>query len=530
MDDRLECLSIERQEAIIDSPQRKAGDARFASKRRRVITEAPPPAAAAVPRLPCEPWECDTAAHLCCSTLNLLWTPVAPPVLVSADDPTLTGLPTVAQVSGNINGLITEAGLMRRTLAVVTLDHDGFRLVREAYGRALADDVIQFAVARVRSVACADAVVAHDRNDGFIFVLTGLADAADSAAAVQQVLDAIAVPRYLGGEALRITASAGIAMFPKDGIDFDTLSRKAYTAMRESKAKCPGALRFHSGNVAAIAQRRLRMEMQLRRAIENRELTLHYQPQFELATGRACGVEVLARWFPSDDAPVEPSVFIPLAEQTQLIGALGSWVLQEACGTVRQWKTRGTEPPTLCVNVSPHQLDEGFAAVIKHALDRTGFPAEQLELEITESALITNADAIIDCFRQMKDIGVRIAIDDFGTGYSSLSYLSRLPVDRLKLDKSLIHHLTTQWKDVAILRSIIGLGRELRISVIAEGVETEQQFNVLKQLGCPQVQGYLLARPAPEKEAQRVLARPWGMRHGPPTMVKHESPGSVNAT
>jgi EAL domain-containing protein (putative c-di-GMP-specific phosphodiesterase class I) len=270
--------------------------------------------------------------------------------------------------------------------------------------------------------------------------------------------------------------------------------------------------------------------LDLRRAIQNNELTLHYQPQFEVADGRACGVEALARWFRSDGALVGPAVFIPLAEQTQLIGALGSWVLQEACRNVRAWQTRGSESITLCVNVSPYQVDEAFAAVIQRALERTGFPAKRLELEITESALMSNADPIIECFRRLKQMGIRIAIDDFGTGYSSLSYLSRLPVDRLKLDKSLVHNLTTRWKDVAILRSIIGLGRELGLAVIAEGVETEQQFEVLEQLGCPQVQGYLLARPASQNEARRVLALPWGARHLHPKTLKCAAPENSNAS
>jgi EAL domain-containing protein (putative c-di-GMP-specific phosphodiesterase class I) len=269
-------------------------------------------------------------------------------------------------------------------------------------------------------------------------------------------------------------------------------------------------------------------ERNLRRAVQNNELTLHYQPQFEVANGQACGVEVLARWFRSDGAAIEPSVFIPLAEKTQLIGALGSWVLEEACKNVRAWQTQGSESITLCVNVSPYQVDEAFAAVIQRALARTGFPAKRLELEITESALMSNADPIIECFRRLKKMGIRIAIDDFGTGYSSLSYLSRLPVDRLKLDKSLVRNLTTRWKDVAILQSVIGLGKELGLAVIAEGVETEQQFQMLKQLGCPQVQGYLLARPASQNEAQRVLAVPWGARQPHPAIGGCADPENSN--
>jgi diguanylate cyclase len=447
-----------------------------------------------------------------------------------ADYDSLTGLPVLAQVSGFIGGLIAEVRRRHRKLALVAFDLDGFQPLRESYGPALTDDIIKRAAAIMQSVACLKSVVARHGTDGFIVVLSGLAGAADTAVCVQQILDLIAAPMDLEGKSLQITASAGIAVFPKDGEDLDTLISSAHEALRESKLKCPGALRFHSGNVAVIAKRRMRLEMDLRRAIENDELTLHYQPQFEVLSGRASGVEVLARWFRSDGVAVEPSVFIPLAEQTQLIGALGSWVLHRACNQVRAWRTAGPEPVTLCVNVSPRQIDEGFAASIQRALQSTGFPAKQLELEITESALMSNADYVIECFRQLKAIGVRIAIDDFGTGYSSLSHLSRLPVDRLKLDKSLVHNLTTRWKDVAILRSIIELGNDLGLAVIAEGVETEQQFQVLKQLGCPQVQGYLLARPAPQDEAQGMLGGRWGARYACSTFLNRTAPESSNAS
>jgi EAL domain-containing protein (putative c-di-GMP-specific phosphodiesterase class I) len=299
----------------------------------------------------------------------------------------------------------------------------------------------------------------------------------------------------------------------------------------EKRAPVPGMLaRRNAGKGVFKRPRRGVPGLDLRRAIENDELTLYYQPQFEVSSGRASGVEALARWFRSDGVAIEPGVFIPLAERTQLIGALGSRVLQRACNEVRAWRTAGPEPVTLCVNVSPRQIDEGFAASIQRTLQCTGFPATRLELEITESALMSNADYVIECFRQLKAIGVRIAIDDFGTGYSGLSQLSRLPVDRLKLDKSLVHNLTTRWKDVAILRSIIELGNDLGLAVIAEGVETEQQFQVLKQLGCPQVQGYLLARPAPQNEAQGMLGGRWGARHACSTFLNRTTPESSNAS
>jgi EAL domain-containing protein (putative c-di-GMP-specific phosphodiesterase class I) len=299
----------------------------------------------------------------------------------------------------------------------------------------------------------------------------------------------------------------------------------------EKRAPVPGMLARRNDDDGVFKSPRRRVpRLDLRRAIENDELTLYYQPQFEVSSGRASGVEVLSRWFRSDGVAIEPSVFIPLAEKTQLIGALGSRVLYRACNDVRAWRTTGPEPVTLCVNVSPQQIDEGFAASVQRTLLRTGFSAAQLELEITESALMSNADYVIECFRQLKAVGVRIAIDDFGTGYSGLSYLSRLPVDRLKLDKSLVHNLTTRWKDVAILRSMIELGNDLGIAVIAEGVETEQQFQVLKQLGCPQVQGYLLARPAPQNEALGMLGGRWGARYACSTFLNCTAPESSNAS
>jgi EAL domain-containing protein (putative c-di-GMP-specific phosphodiesterase class I) len=271
-----------------------------------------------------------------------------------------------------------------------------------------------------------------------------------------------------------------------------------------------------------------RMEIDLRHAIENHGLALFFQPQFDVAHGHACGVEALARWFRSDGSVVEPRIFIPLAEKTQVIGALGAWVLEQACETVNAWRTRRSNPVTLCVNVSAHQIDAAFVKGVQRVLKSTGLPSKQLELEITESALISDAQTIVECFRNLKTMGVRIAIDDFGTGYSSLSYLSRLPVDRLKLDKSLVHNLTTRWKDVAIVRSVIELGKELGIAVIAEGVETERQFQILKELGCLQVQGYLLARPTSQKEARAMIERPWGNRN---TRLASEDygPGTLNA-
>jgi EAL domain-containing protein (putative c-di-GMP-specific phosphodiesterase class I) len=250
-------------------------------------------------------------------------------------------------------------------------------------------------------------------------------------------------------------------------------------------------------------------------AIERHALGIHYQPQFELHTGRGCGVEALARWTLATGQIIAPSVFIPFAERAGMIHALGAWVLKSACETAYAWCARDAQRTTLSVNVSALQINEEFCNVIGRTLQESGFPAKYLELEITESALVDNTDVTIECLKQWKQLGVQIAVDDFGTGYSSLNYLSRLPVDRLKLDQSLVHRMTLDARSAIVMRWIISLGADLGMDVIAEGVETEQQFQMLEDLGCPRVQGYLLGRPMPPKQAQLALRKAWGNRPSP---------------
>jgi diguanylate cyclase (GGDEF)-like protein len=424
----------------------------------------------------------------------------------------LTGLPALASLAGIFRCLVRWARRSHHALALVSFNIDEFRSVCEAYGREEGEKAISTVASIMRAEVDPSAIVVRAGTSKFIVVLTGLTDATGAIAPVQRILDAIAQPRNVGGQDLRITASAGIAIFPNDGDDCETLLRNSMAAIHESNSRCHGRLRFHSGNAALDARRRLRLRMDLSRAIDHRELTLHYQPQFEVNSGRACGVEALARWFRVNGDAMEPRVFIPLAERAGLIGALGAWVLQRACENVIGWDIPGELPPTLSVNVSPHQIDDSMCAVIRRAVERAGFPPERLELEITEGSLIRDPEAVLECLRQWKELGVRIAVDDFGIGYSSLSYLSRLPVDRIKLDKSLIHSLTMKRKDAAIVRSIIALGKELDVSVIAEGVETEQQFQMLQDLGCLQVQGYLLGRPGPPEDVEALLRSRWGAR------------------
>jgi EAL domain-containing protein (putative c-di-GMP-specific phosphodiesterase class I) len=269
------------------------------------------------------------------------------------------------------------------------------------------------------------------------------------------------------------------------------------------------------GNARQLVDSSFGLELELAEALRLRTLRMDFQPQFDLRSGRGCGVEALARWVRSTGEVIAPSVFIRIAERAGMIHTLGAWGLHSACTTASAWCSRTAQPTILSVNVSALQIDEEFFSVIERTLEQTGFKAKQLELEITESALIANLALSIEHLKAWKQLGVRIAMDDFGTGHSSLSSLSSLPVDRLKLDRSLVHRMTLDRKGAAIMRLVVSLGAELDMEVIAEGVETEEQLQMLTDLGCPQAQGYLLGRPMTAELVQVALGKTWGNRAVP---------------
>jgi EAL domain-containing protein (putative c-di-GMP-specific phosphodiesterase class I) len=256
---------------------------------------------------------------------------------------------------------------------------------------------------------------------------------------------------------------------------------------------------------------RTQLECDLREAVAMRKILVHFQPQYDLQTGRGIGMEALARWSRFDSEYVPPARFIPVAERCGLINALGSSVLHQACDALSEWSDTDL-PPTLSVNISARQVNEDFCIEVARIIEVTGVPASLVELEITETALMTHLDLAAQCFTAWRQLGVRIAIDDFGTGYSSLSYLSRLPVDRLKLDQSFIARMTGDHKTAAIVRAIIALGNDLGIAVLAEGIETEQQLGLLLEMGCPQGQGDLFSKAVPACAIRNLLAQPWGAR------------------
>jgi EAL domain-containing protein (putative c-di-GMP-specific phosphodiesterase class I) len=285
----------------------------------------------------------------------------------------------------------------------------------------------------------------------------------------------------------------------------------------------------HLNDDAASETQELPLAGLLTKAVMREELKVHFQPQYETESGRGCGVEALARWTLPGGEEISPVIFIPIAERTAMIAPLGEWVLRHSCETLLGWEDVNGCAATLSVNVSTHQINREFCTALERILKITGFPGDRLELEITESALIDNADFAIECFEIWRDLGVHIAVDDFGTGYSSLNYLSRLPLDRLKIDRSFVHRMPFEKKTVAIVRSVLALGEDIGMTVLAEGIETEREFSMLQAMGCKQVQGFLFAKPAPAADAHALLAIPWGARLLPTFRAEHATSRGLHA-
>jgi EAL domain-containing protein (putative c-di-GMP-specific phosphodiesterase class I) len=388
-------------------------------------------------------------------------------------------LPRLVHIDDLIGCLTARQREYSAAVALIAMDLDSARIPDEVCNRAQDEELPAPAGCDAQTTVVRYGSIVRIAPDDFLVVLPDPSRPADAAATVQRILDSIA----------RHPANPGEC---------------------NSGWQRRHAPQLHASTDARPVEARLVAEFG--DAMERHALSVHYQPQFDIETGRGCGVEALARWVLCSGESIAPSVFIPIAEQSGVIHSLGAWMLKSACETAYAWCSRDAQRTTLSVNLSALQIDEEFCAVLGRTLEKSGFPAKQLELEIAESALIANPDLTIGCLKEWKKLGVRIAMDDFGTDCSSLSYLSRLPVDRLKLDQSLIHRMTLDSKSAEVARLIVSLGSELGIDVIAKGVETEQQLKMLTDLGCPRAQGYLLGRPMPAKQAQLALRKVWGNR------------------
>ncbi|MBR0568510.1 EAL domain-containing protein [Azoarcus sp. L1K30] len=417
----------------------------------------------------------------------------------------LTGLPNRSLLADRLEHALDRARRGERKLALLFIDLDRFKHVNDSLGHPVGDRLLQEVARRLEATVRDQDTLARQGGDEFVVVIEDVAEAEDAARVAVKLLGALEVPIALDGHEIYVGGSIGISLFPNDGDSSDALLRCADSAMYEAKAQGRSTYRFYTAEQTRISRERFELEGGLRRAIERGELRLHYQPQASCADGRLCGAEALVRWQHPERGLVGPDRFIPLAEEIGLIAQIGEWVLNTACAQAQIW-TRAGFPLRIAVNLSGQQVSRGkLHDIVGAALARSGLSPAQLELEITEGHVLARVEECIAELEQIKTLGVTLAIDDFGTGYSSLSYLKRLPIDRLKIDRSFVEGIPQDGDDVAIVATILSMASNLDLGVIAEGVENEGQLRHLVAAGCTEYQGYLLGRPMPADEFERWM-------------------------
>jgi diguanylate cyclase (GGDEF)-like protein/PAS domain S-box-containing protein len=416
----------------------------------------------------------------------------------------LTGLPNRLLFRDRISVALAHARRSSRASAVMFLDLDQFKLVNDTLGHTVGDRMLQVIAARIVTCVRADDTVARMGGDEFTILLGDLNDRKGAAAVAQKVLEALRYPVTLDEHELYLTTSIGIAIFPEDGADAETLLKNADRAMYRAKELGRDNYQFATAVHIDGADGRLSLERSLHRALQQGEFVLHYQPMVEIATGRVVGAEALVRWNHPQNGLIQPEEFISVAEETKFIVPLGAWVLHTACTQMKAWHDAGHAWLRVAVNLSPRQFqDRDLVTTVEKILAETGFPATYLDLEITESTAMQNAELSLSILKRLKDMGIRISIDDFGTGYSSLSYLKRFPIDTVKIDQDFVRDLTTD--DAAIITAVISMARALNLRVIAEGVETEEQLAFLRREQCAEMQGFLYSEPLSPLEFERAL-------------------------
>ncbi len=430
----------------------------------------------------------------------------------------LTELPNRHFFQENLQQMIALAQRKKLKLGVLFLDLDGFKRINDTLGHHLGDLVLQATSERLRkSIRLSDAFaqtgmsqnsisLARLGGDEFTALLSLIERNEDAAIVAERIRINLAQPLTFGEHELTTTTSIGIAIYPDDGETADDLLKNADLAMYYAKRSGGNMYCYFSSYMMEIAMRKLTMENYLRKAVERNELNLYYQPQLDMDQGSFNGLEVLLRWDNKELGSISPTEFIPLAEETGLILHIGEWVLRQACSQAHIWCNQGISLSRIAVNVSAVQLlHRGFPALVGTILKETGLDPSLLELELTESALINDVDLVIEILDQLKQVGVQLAIDDFGTGYSSLSRLMNFPIDRLKIDQAFVRNLEQNSDNGAIAAAIIAMAGSMDMKVTAEGVETDVQFDFLKNKCCNEVQGYFLSKPLPVDEVEEFL-------------------------
>ncbi|MCE9551243.1 MAG: EAL domain-containing protein [Betaproteobacteria bacterium] len=418
----------------------------------------------------------------------------------------LTNLPNGLLLQDRLAQAISRAGRENRKVAVMCLDLDHFKAINDMLGHLVGDKLLQEVARRISSVGRVSDTVSRRGGDEFVVILPDLETVDDAAVIAVKLLEAISGLCKIDGNEIEITTSIGISIFPEDGCDGDHLIKYADAAMYHAKKNGRNNYQFFTNELNKLALERISTIQKLRHAEGRQEFCLHYQPQVDLRNGRIIGVEALLRWNNPEAGMIPPGYFIPIAEETGLIIPIGEWVLREACRQNSEWRMLGLPEITVAVNLSAVQFRQNnFIEMIQSVLCEYSLEPSGLALEITEGAVMHNAEASIALLLELKAMGLQIAVDDFGTGYSSLSYLKRFPIDKLKIDQSFVRDITVDSDDAAIVSTIINMARTLKLKVIAEGVETAEQLSFLKNQECDEMQGYYFSKPMPPEKITSLL-------------------------
>jgi diguanylate cyclase (GGDEF)-like protein len=391
---------------------------------------------------------------------------------------------------------------------VLFVDLDRFKRVNDSLGHAVGDRLLQSVASRLFTCVRSSDTVSRQGGDEFVILLWEERHSLDAAVTAQKILQALREPHRIDQHVVHVTASIGIVTYPDDGMDAETLLKNADFAMYHAKYCGRDNYQFFKSEMNEQAAERQSLEDDLRHAIERRDLLLHYQPKINLVTGAISGVEALIRWSHPQRGLVPPGKFIGIAEECGLIVPIGRWVLREACRQARAWQDAGLPIIRIAINISPVELRApDFVSNVLNTLNDTGLEASHLELELTETFLMQEANSTVVVLRALKDIGVHLALDDFGTGYSSLSYVQRFPIDTLKIDQSFVQDLATDGDAATIVKAVISMGNSLHMRVVAEGIETREQLEFLQRYGCPVGQGFYFSRAVPAVEFGKLLER-----------------------